>query len=90
MFNKANLATQGKEDIDFRDDEEKEEESHPYLMALNDEIGEIYDSNLSYSSDYDEIDDLYNELNDSLVKANKDFKKIILLKMLCCMRKSSN
>ena len=47
MFNKANLATQGKEDIDFRDDEEKEEESHPYLMALNDEIGEIYDSNLS-------------------------------------------
>ena len=42
-------------------------------MAL-DEINEVYDSNLSYFSDDDEIDDLYNELYDSLTKAKKELK----------------
>ena len=43
---KVNLATWGEEDIDSRDDDKKEEEAFLYLMALDDEINEVYDSNL--------------------------------------------
>ena len=44
-------------------------------MAFDNEIDKVYDSNLSCSSDDDEIDDLYNELYDSQIKAKKDLKK---------------
>ena len=43
-------------------------------MELHDEINEVYGSILSYSSEDDKIDDLYNELYDSPVKAKKDVK----------------
>ena len=43
-------------------------------MALDNEIDEVYDSNLSYSSDDDKIDNLYHELYHSIVKAKKDLK----------------
>ena len=47
--------------MDFGDDEDKEEEVIFCLMALNDNINNIYDSNWFYSGDEDEIGDLYNE-----------------------------
>ena len=44
-------------------------------MALNDEIIEVFDSNLSCSNDDDgDIDDLYHELYDLFVNAKKDLK----------------
>ena len=45
-------------------------------MALDNDLDEIFDSNLSYSSDDDDddIDYLYHELHDSLVKAKKELK----------------
>ena len=70
-FKKENLATWGEEGIYYSDDEEKEEEALLCLMGLDDEIDEIYYSNLSCSSDDDEIVNLYNELYDSLVKGKK-------------------
>ena len=48
--------------------------STPLLMALYNEINDVYDSNLSCSNDDDEIDDLCNEMYDSLVMAKKDLK----------------
>ena len=42
IFKKANLATQGKEDIDCKDEEEKEKEAHLCLMTFDDEIDEVY------------------------------------------------
>ena len=48
-------------------------------MALDEEINEVYDSNSSYSSDDDNnIDDLYQELYESLVRAKKDLNKKIV------------
>ena len=58
----------------FEDEEKKEEEAHLCLMAFDNEIDEVYDLNLSCSSDYDEINDLYHELYDSLVKVKKYLK----------------
>ena len=43
-------------------------------MALDDDINKVYDSNLSCSSDDDDIDYLYSELYDALVKVKKDLK----------------
>ena len=40
-------------------------------MVLDDEINKVHDSNISYSSDDDDIDNLCNELYDSLIKAGK-------------------
>ena len=57
-----------------RDEEEKEEEEQFCFMAVDNEIYEVHDPNLSCSSDDDEIDDLYNELYDSVVKEKKDLK----------------
>ena len=68
------LETWEEEDIDSKDEEENEEGALLYLMALGDETNEAYDSNLSCSSDDDEIDELYNELYYSLVMAKKDLK----------------
>ena len=54
-------------------------------MALEDESNEVFDSNLSYSSDDDDdddddddMDDLYHKLYDSLVRAKKELKLKIL------------
>ena len=59
-------------------------------MALDNEFNEVYDSKHSYfSDDDDDIDDLYYELYDSLVKTKKDLNKK-LLKMTCCLRKLNN
>ena len=44
-------------------------------MAFDNEIYEVYDSNLSYSCDDDEINDLYNVLYDSLSKTKKDLER---------------
>ena len=43
-------------------------------MTLDNDINEVYCSNLSYFSDDDDIDNLYHELYDSLVKVKKDLK----------------
>ena len=43
-------------------------------MTLDNEIYEIYDSNLLCSSDDNEIEESCNELYDSLVKTKKDLK----------------
>ena len=45
-------------------------------MALNNDIDEVYDLNLSYSND-DDIEDLYHKSYNSLVKAKKDLKSKI-------------
>ena len=73
----------------------KKKKALHYLIALNDDISEVYDSSLSYYSDGDEIHDLYNELYDSLVKAKKELrqakkKKKILLKEQIKMIKVEN
>ena len=75
-FNKANLVTWVKDEVDFGDEEEKDEESLFCLMALDDKINEVFDPNLSCSSDddVDEIDDLSHKLYDSLVRAKNDLK----------------
>ena len=41
--------------------------------AFENDINEVFDSNFSYSSD-DDIDDLYHELYDSLVRVNEELK----------------
>ena len=81
-FKKVNLATYGKEDIDFGNNEEKEKEALLCLIALDDDKNEVYDSNLSYSSKDDEIENLYNELYDSFIKENKDLKSKIANQLL--------
>ena len=45
-------------------------------MALNDEMIKVFDSNISFFNDDDdeEIDDLYHDLYDSLVRVMKDLK----------------
>ena len=48
-------------------------------MALDQDPSEVFDSKFSTSSDdEDDIDDLYHELYDSLVKAKKDLKSKIV------------
>ena len=47
-------------------------------MALDNEINEVYDSNLSCSSDNDEIDYLYHKLYNLVIKAKKDLKSILI------------
>ena len=48
-------------------------------MALDNDINQAFDSNLSCSSDNeDDIDDLYHELYDSLIKAKKEVKSKIV------------
>ena len=65
--------------MDSNDEEEKDEKALLCLMAFDDEITEVFDSNLSYSNDDDnEIGYLYNELSDSLVKAKKELKLKII------------
>ena len=78
-FKKENLATWGEEDVDFNEEEKKDEKVLLCLMAFDNDLDEVYDSILSYSSDDDDIEDLYHELYDSLlVKDKKDLKcKII-------------
>ena len=73
-FKEANLAIWGEKDINSRDEEEKEDEAHLYLMEFDNKIDEVYNSNLSCSSDNKEIDYLYIELYESLVKVKKDLK----------------
>ena len=69
----------GDDEVDSRDEEEKDEEALLCLMTLDKEINEVYDSKSSYSSDsYDNIDDLYQELYDSLVRAKKILKQKII------------
>ena len=62
-FHKVNLVTWGDEDIDFGDDEENEKEVLLCLIVNGNNSSEVYCFN------DDDIDDLYNELYDSLIKA---------------------
>ena len=70
-FKKENLATWGEDEVNSND-----EEALFCLMAFNDEVTKVFDSNLSCSSDDndDDIDYLYHELYDSLVRVKKDLK----------------
>ena len=76
-FKKANLTTQGEDEVDFGGEEEEDEKALLCLMALNDEIITTFDSNFPCSSDDNDIDYLYHKLYDSLVR----FKKGIKMKM---------
>ena len=74
--------------------EENDEESLLCLMAFN-EVTKVFDSNLSCSSDDDEIDDLYHGLYDSLVRAKKELKLKIaknesLLEKIKCLEKENH
>ena len=73
-FKKVNLAIWGGEQVDFGE-EEKEEEALLSLMTLKDEENEIYNQTLCSSND-DEIDNLYNELYESLFRAKKELNHI--------------
>ena len=79
---KTNLTTWGEKDVDSRDEEVKENEAHLCLMTLDNEIDDVYNSNLSCSNNDDDIDDLYNKLYGSLVKAKKDLKSKIAKKFI--------
>ena len=46
-------------------------------MVLDDNTNEVYDSNFSCSNVENKINDLYNEVYHSLVKATKELKKQI-------------
>ena len=83
-FKKANLATWGEEDIDSDEEEVKDEEALLCLMAFNDYIDEI-ELNLSCSSN-DELDDLYHEFFNALVRVKNELKAK-MLKMTCLVRK---
>ena len=81
--------------MDSGDNEDKEEEALHCLMEIDDDIIELYDSNLSYSRDWDEIKDLYNELYDSLVKHKKELKNTLaknksLLEKINVLEKENN
>ena len=56
-FKKAYLAIWGEDEVEFDDEEEKDEKAHHCLMAFDDEANEVFDSNLSYSSDDNDDDD---------------------------------
>ena len=51
----------------------KRKRKHSYLMAHGNNSNEAYDSSYFYSND-DDMDDLYNELYDSLIKGKKELK----------------
>ena len=54
-------------------------------MAFDNDLDEVCDSNLScFSDDDDDIDDLYHELYDSLVKVTKDLKPKMAKNELLC------
>ena len=76
----TNLATQGEDEVDFNDEEEKDEEALLCLMAFDQDSTKVLDSNLfSFGDDDDDdIDDLYHELYDSLVRAKKELKSKIV------------
>ena len=59
--------------MDFREDEEKEEETFICLKAWGDKEIKVYDQTLFSSSD-DDIDDLYNKLYELLLGAKKELK----------------
>ena len=64
-------------------------------MVFDNEINEVFDSKLSCFSDYNDIDDLYHELYDSLVKAkkylkNKLVKNTLLHKKLKQLKKENH
>ena len=71
-FKKGNLTTLDEEDVDSSDNK-------PFfcLIALDDDVNKVYNSNLPCSSDKDEIDDLYNELYNSLFKFKKKLKNTL-------------
>ena len=78
-FKRTNLATWGKHEVDFDNEEEKDKEALLWLMALDLDSIEVLDSNLSSSSDNEgDIDDLYHELSESLVRAKKQLKSKIV------------
>ena len=65
----------GEDEVTSDEEEEKDKVALLCLKALNDEIIEVFDLNLSYSSDDDnDIDYLYHKLYDSLIRAKKDLK----------------
>ena len=51
-----------------------EEEALLYLIANSNNWSEVFYSGSSCSNDDDDIDDLYNELYDSLIKSKKELK----------------
>ena len=55
----------------FNEEEEKDEEALLYLIAFEIDIDELFNSKLSCSSDDNDIDNLYYELYDSLIRAKK-------------------
>ena len=59
-------------------DEDKEKQALLCLTILDDDINEVYDSNLSSSGDEDEINDLYSKLYNSLVKVKKELKNTLV------------
>ena len=74
-FKKANLVAWSEEEVDFNDEEENDEYTLLYLMIFYDKVNEVFDSKFSCSSnDDDDINDLYHELYDSLVRAKKKLK----------------
>ena len=79
-FKKENLATRVEDEVDSDGEEQKDKEALLCLVALDDDIIEVFNSNLSYFSDDDddddddEINDLYHELYDSLVRVKKNLR----------------
>ena len=47
-FKKANLATWGEEDVDFSEEEKKDKEALLCLMALDNDLDEVFNSILSW------------------------------------------
>ena len=63
--------------MDSKEKEMKDEKDLICLMALNSEFDEVYDSSLSCSSNDDDIDHLYHELYNTLIKEKIDLKSKI-------------
>ena len=78
-FKRGNLVTWGWDEADSGDEEEKDEEALLCLTALDYEANEVFDLKFScFNDDYDDVDDLYHELYDSLVRAKKELKTNIV------------
>ena len=78
-FKRSNLATWGEDEVNSSNEEEKDEEALLCLMILDQDPSDLFDFNFSTSSnDEDDIDDLYHELYDSLVRAKKKLKSKIV------------
>ena len=54
--------------MDSNDEEKKEKNALLCLMALGDDVNVVYDSNLSHSSDNNEIDDLSSQSEERFEK----------------------